>query len=405
MPGSSTSATPTAAAASCSIAPRSIRPPAASRSTPARLAAPAWSTSSSGDDGAIVHVVEGEARRSPAQLRAGGSDSGSSPAASTGRGASITCSSTPASTCCRRRSIASAACAPRASISAPTTATIDLARELTLAEIAGAGRRANDGGLGGSTGHDPVRRRRGGGRRCNLRKESSAHRHAAHHRRRGLRRVGLRRHARRAGPARSASSRCRAGNGFAAARGWSSDAASARCSATGCCATPSRRQPAAVDVPRRICRRAIERLQQDGKRSAAPGQGCSRAAWPAFEADAVAAHAGDCRRSALVVEAVPGRRHERDQDDGAERRLAARPRRRAADRRVCPRRSSWRGAANVPVDAARVLKQLIAHFGGKGGGRPELAQGGGLDRVRTRASRSREALLSASLGERRAESP
>jgi alanyl-tRNA synthetase len=35
-------------------------------------------------------------------------------------------------------------------------------------------------------------------------------------------------------------------------------------------------------------------------------------------------------------------------------------------------------APDVPVDAARVLKQLIAHFGGKGGGRPELAQGGGL---------------------------
>ena len=40
--------------------------------------------------------------------------------ASTGRGGSITCSSTPASTCCRRPSIASAACAPRASILAPT---------------------------------------------------------------------------------------------------------------------------------------------------------------------------------------------------------------------------------------------------------------------------------------------
>jgi alanyl-tRNA synthetase len=35
-------------------------------------------------------------------------------------------------------------------------------------------------------------------------------------------------------------------------------------------------------------------------------------------------------------------------------------------------------APDVQVDAARILKQLIAHFGGRGGGRPELAQGGGL---------------------------
>lgn len=35
-------------------------------------------------------------------------------------------------------------------------------------------------------------------------------------------------------------------------------------------------------------------------------------------------------------------------------------------------------AAGVPVDAAAILKALIARFGGKGGGRPELAQGGGL---------------------------
>jgi alanyl-tRNA synthetase len=31
------------------------------------------------------------------------------------------------------------------------------------------------------------------------------------------------------------------------------------------------------------------------------------------------------------------------------------------------------------VDAGRVLKALVARFGGKGGGRPDLAQGGGLD--------------------------
>ena len=35
-------------------------------------------------------------------------------------------------------------------------------------------------------------------------------------------------------------------------------------------------------------------------------------------------------------------------------------------------------APDVEVDSAAILKQLTATFGGKGGGRPELAQGGGL---------------------------
>jgi len=33
---------------------------------------------------------------------------------------------------------------------------------------------------------------------------------------------------------------------------------------------------------------------------------------------------------------------------------------------------------SVPVDAASVLKELLAQFGGRGGGKPDLAQGGGL---------------------------
>lgn len=36
-------------------------------------------------------------------------------------------------------------------------------------------------------------------------------------------------------------------------------------------------------------------------------------------------------------------------------------------------------SSDVPVDAAQVVKALISRFGGKGGGRPEGAQGGGLD--------------------------
>lgn len=36
-------------------------------------------------------------------------------------------------------------------------------------------------------------------------------------------------------------------------------------------------------------------------------------------------------------------------------------------------------SADRPIDCGAVLKQVIAKYGGKGGGRPELAQGGGLD--------------------------
>ena len=35
-------------------------------------------------------------------------------------------------------------------------------------------------------------------------------------------------------------------------------------------------------------------------------------------------------------------------------------------------------SADVSVDAGALLKQLVQRHGGKGGGRPELAQGGGL---------------------------
>jgi alanyl-tRNA synthetase len=36
-------------------------------------------------------------------------------------------------------------------------------------------------------------------------------------------------------------------------------------------------------------------------------------------------------------------------------------------------------APDAAVDCAAVLKQLVERFGGKGGGRPDLAQGGGLE--------------------------
>jgi alanyl-tRNA synthetase len=37
-----------------------------------------------------------------------------------------------------------------------------------------------------------------------------------------------------------------------------------------------------------------------------------------------------------------------------------------------------RGAQGGAVDCGVLVKALVARFGGKGGGRPDLAQGGGL---------------------------
>ena len=47
------------------------------------------------------------------------------------------------------------------------------------------------------------------------------------------------------------------------------------------------------------------------------------------------------------------------------------------------------------MDAARVLKALLGRFGGKGGGRPELAQGGGLEASAESVVEAARALLSA----------
>jgi len=53
-------------------------------------------------------------------------------------------------------------------------------------------------------------------------------------------------------------------------------------------------------------------------------------------------------------------------------------------------------AADQPIDAGALLKQIVARFGGKGGGRPELAQGGGLDGSGADLVSAARALLSTS---------
>ena len=80
----------------------------------------------------------------------------------------------------------------------------------------------------------------------------------------------------------------------------------------------------------------------------------------------------------VVARGGAGSRHERPQDDRAEHRRAAGPCRRPAarPRAVVGGRRARRRTCRWTLRA--LLKQLIARFGGKGGGRPELAQGGGL---------------------------
>jgi alanyl-tRNA synthetase len=52
-------------------------------------------------------------------------------------------------------------------------------------------------------------------------------------------------------------------------------------------------------------------------------------------------------------------------------------------------------AGNMSLDAGALLKQLTSRFGGKGGGRPELAQGGGLTAPPDEVLAAARALLTA----------
>jgi alanyl-tRNA synthetase len=97
-----------------------------------------------------------------------------------------------------------------------------------------------------------------------------------------------------------------------------------------------------------------------------------------FEADALAALAEEAGGLRIVIEALA------DRDAGALKLMAqtivARPRHAAvlvSDR--APISIVVARAADVAVDASQLLKTLITRFGGRGGGRPEMAQGGGLN--------------------------
>jgi alanyl-tRNA synthetase len=47
-----------------------------------------------------------------------------------------------------------------------------------------------------------------------------------------------------------------------------------------------------------------------------------------------------------------------------------------------------RGTSDANFDASAVVKALISRFGGKGGGRPEMAQAGGIDAEASEVLRS-----------------
>ncbi len=121
---------------------------------------------------------------------------------------------------------------------------------------------------------------------------------------------------------------------------------------------------------------AIERLQaetREQRRTINDLQG----SLAGHEADALAASAVDAGAVRLVAAALPGRDAAALKTIAA--RIAGRPRHVAVlvgDPPASP--IVIARSADAGVDAGAVLKQLVQRHGGKGGGRPELAQGGGL---------------------------
>ena len=170
---------------SCSTGRRSIRPPAASRSTPGRF----------GDVQRPRRRRHGR-RADPARRRSRAGRRRGSAGRSTGRGASITCSSTPGSTCCRRRSTGCSKARTESFHLGADYSTIDLARELSAGRDRARRRTrptASSGRIGRSRSASPGRTR---SRRSALRKEPKREGTLRLIDVAGLRPVGVRRHAR-----------------------------------------------------------------------------------------------------------------------------------------------------------------------------------------------------------------
>ena len=121
---------------------------------------------------------------------------------------------------------------------------------------------------------------------------------------------------------------------------------------------------------------AIERLQHDQRQMQKQIRGLQEQL-AVFEAEALAASAERMQGRAVVVRVMPG-------VDASV--LKAQATALAAREGMAVALFSAETPAlvvvarhpSVPVDAGGVVKALVGAFGGKGGGRPELAQGGGL---------------------------
>jgi len=138
---------------------------------------------------------------------------------------------------------------------------------------------------------------------------------------------------------------------------------------------------------------AIERLQTDNKQLARSVRGLQEQL-AGHLARALVAAAPQSATRAVVVEAIDG------WDAAGLKAIATAV---AATPGACaavfsatqPALVVLARAADVPVDVAAVLKALIAQFGGKGGGKPDLAQGGGLNGDVTALLAAARAALSA----------
>jgi alanyl-tRNA synthetase len=138
---------------------------------------------------------------------------------------------------------------------------------------------------------------------------------------------------------------------------------------------------------------AIERLQVEGRELRRRLKDVD-ARLAAFDAEALAASAEETGGLRLVVKALAAR------DAGAlklmAQTIAARPGHAVVLVSENPPMSIVVArSADVPVDASHLLKALTGRFGGKGGGRPEMAQGGGLEASAENVVAAARALLSA----------